>query len=160
MTDPQSAPETPSPAAPEHESIPERLAEDVRRAGAEVQTWAERKGRASAKARTARANTNALDYLSTHEDAKGHCQILVTACAVSRMVGSKFDFDEKATIVLAPAAPGETPEALDLYGAAGVTAVRGLVEELGHGPWPEALPFSLESVETSRGDRAVIVPLF
>jgi hypothetical protein len=151
----------PSPApAPAHESLPERIAEDVRHAGAEVLSWAERKHRASVRARTARANMNAVDYLSTHEDASGHCRIWVVAAMISKMQGSRFEFDEKATIVLLASEKGEPGEALDLYGAAGVTAVRGLVAELGEGPWEEALPFSLESVETSHGDRAVIVPLF
>lgn len=143
-----SEPETSLPASPAPEAP----------APTPTLTWAERKARASIRSRTARANANAMDYLATHGD--GDCRISVIAAMVTKMSGSRYDFDEKATIVLAPAKKGEESEVLDLYGAAGVTAVRGLVEELGPGPWEEALPFLLEAVETSRGDRAVIVPLF
>jgi hypothetical protein len=146
-----SEPETSLPASPAPEAP----------ALSPTLTWAERKARASIRSRTARANQNAMDYLSQHEtDGSGTARILVIAAMVTKMSGSKFDFDEKATVVLAPAKKGEDSEVLDLYGAAGVTAVRALVEELGPGPWEESLPFSLEAVETTRGDRPVIVPLF
>ena len=125
-------------------------------------TWDERKARARMRARTARANQNALDYMAANADAdNGSCRIWAIGAMVTEMSGSKFDFAEKATVLLV-SGRNETDEssAIDLYGAAGVTAVRTLVAELGEGPWPEALPFALETVETTRGDRPVIVPMF
>ena len=99
----------------------------------------------------ARANTNAIEHTGEVID--------VTGIVVVRMDGSQFDFDLKAVVFTAPTA-GAPAEALDIYGQAGVNAAQALVSQLGSGPYPEALPFLIETVPTKRGERATLVPHF
>ena len=130
---------------------------------ARVATWEERKARARMRAAASRANVNALDYLEEHgtdTDDGAKARIWVTGVAVVEMQGSKFEFSRKAVVFTALNESGAAGPTLDFYGLAGVNAVTGMAEELGAGPWPEALPCEIGTVDTEHGPRALLTPLW
>lgn len=102
--------------------------------------WADRIARAKMKAATASASPNVSGMIGERIDLVG--------MVVSAMEGTKkYEYNLKATLIRAA---GESP--LSIYGKAGVESAALIIEELGEGPWPQALPFLVEGVATQWTD--------
>lgn len=100
--------------------------------------WKARLHRAKMKSAAKHANANLVQRIGEKID--------LTGAICVEMENSEYDYNQKGVLFVREQ-DGEATVS-DIYGAAGVESLRALVDELGPGPWPEAVPVIVMQVVT------------